>query len=155
MNPGTGSIGEIVVNMVLVLKNTRFALFLVVSAGFWFLYNQVYNLLPLYTKRVIEPSPAMDIYTAANPLVIVLFQLAVTKRFGKMKPIRSIVVGTVMIGLSMLINLVPIYAAGGVRAATLAGLLDRDHQPEAPTAGGPGRAVLERVRAFWYELGLL
>jgi dipeptide/tripeptide permease len=116
------SIVEILVNMVAVLKNTRFALFLVVSAGFWFLYNQVYNLLPLYTKRVIEPSPAMDIYTAANPLVIVLFQLAVTKRFGKMRPIRSIVVGTVMIGLSMLINLVPIYAAGGVRAATAAGI---------------------------------
>jgi dipeptide/tripeptide permease len=108
--------------MVLVLKNTRFALFLVVSAGFWFLYNQVYNLLPLYTKRVVEASPAMDMYTAANPLVIVLFQLMVTKRFGRMKPIRSIVVGTVMIGLSMLINLVPIYATGGVRAATAAGI---------------------------------
>ncbi len=40
-------------------------------------------------------------------------------------------------------------------AATLAGLLDRDYQPEAPTSGGPGRAVLERVRAFWYEIGLL
>ena len=33
--------------------------------------------------------------------------------------------------------------------------MDRDHQPEAPTSGGPGRGVLERLRAFWYELGLL
>lgn len=40
-------------------------------------------------------------------------------------------------------------------AATLASLMDRDHQPEAPTSGGPGRGVLERLRAFWYELGLL
>jgi dipeptide/tripeptide permease len=72
--------------------------------------------LPLYAKRVVEGSPAMDLYTAANPFVIVCFQLLVTQLFGKMKAIRSIVVGTVVIGVSMLINVVPIFAAGGVRA---------------------------------------
>jgi dipeptide/tripeptide permease len=57
----------------------------------------------------------MDLYTAANPITIVCFQLLITKLFGKMKPIRSIVVGTVIIGVSMILNLVPVYAAGGVR----------------------------------------
>ena len=42
------SIGEILLNMILVLKNVRFALFLLVSSGFYFLYAQVYNVLPLY-----------------------------------------------------------------------------------------------------------
>jgi len=108
--------GQVLLNMVLVLRNGRFALFLLVSSGFWFLYNQVYNVLPLYVKRVVETDPAMDLYTAANPITIVAFQLLITKLFGKMKPIRSIVVGTVIIGLSMVINLVPVWAAGGVRA---------------------------------------
>jgi proton-dependent oligopeptide transporter, POT family len=45
----------------------------------------------------------------------VFFQLLVTKLFGKMKPIRSIIVGIVIIGISMLINLYPIFASGGVR----------------------------------------
>jgi len=36
-----------------------------------------------------------------------------------MRPIRSIVVGTVIIGLSMVLNIVPIWAAGGVRALTM------------------------------------
>jgi dipeptide/tripeptide permease len=71
--------------------------------------------LPLYAKRVIETNPAMDLYTAANPFVIVCLQLAITQYFGKMKAIRSIVVGTVIIGVSMLINVYPIYAAGGMR----------------------------------------
>jgi proton-dependent oligopeptide transporter, POT family len=102
-------------NMILVLGNLRFLLFLIVSSGFWFLYNQVYNVLPLYVKKVVETNPAMDLYTAANPITIVCFQLLITKLFGKMKPIRSIVVGTVIIGLSMIINLIPLYAAGGVR----------------------------------------
>jgi dipeptide/tripeptide permease len=35
--------------------------------------------------------------------------------FGKMKPIRSIIIGIVIIGLSMAINIVPIFMTGGVR----------------------------------------
>jgi dipeptide/tripeptide permease len=109
------SAGRILLDMVLVLRNPRFSLFLVVMSGFWFLYNQVYNVLPLYAKRVVESSPAMDLYTAANPFVIVAFQLLITALFGKVRAIRSIVIGTVIIGLSMAINLLPVYSAGGVR----------------------------------------
>jgi dipeptide/tripeptide permease len=103
--------------MVLVLGNGRFVLFLLASFGFYFIYNQVYNVLPLYLKRVVETNPAVDLYTAANPFVIVTCQLLVTKAFGRLKPIRSIVVGTIIIGLSMVINLVPVWSAGGLRDA--------------------------------------
>jgi dipeptide/tripeptide permease len=51
----------------------------------------------------------------ANPFVIVFFQLLITKLFGKMKPIRSIIIGIVIIGVSMLINVIPIYFADSVR----------------------------------------
>lgn len=109
------SIGKILVDMVLVLKNVRFALFLLVSAGFFFIYAQVYNVLPLYLKKVVETDPAVDLVTAFNPVTIVLFQLLITKTFGKLRPIHSIVIGTVIIGLSMLLNLVPVFLAGGIR----------------------------------------
>jgi len=112
------SIGRILLDMVLVLKSGRFTLFLVVISGFFFLYNQVYNVLPLYVKRVVEASPAMDLYTAANPFVIVCFQLLVSRLFGKMKPVRSMIIGCLVIGASMAINLFPIYSAGGIRALT-------------------------------------
>jgi dipeptide/tripeptide permease len=112
---GRRSIGRILIDMVLVLKNVRFALFLVVSSGFFFIYSQVYNVLPLYLKKVVETDPAVDIYTMANPFVIVFFQLLITKIFGKMKPIKSIIVGIVIIGASMLINIIPIYFADNGR----------------------------------------
>jgi dipeptide/tripeptide permease len=102
--------------MFLVLRSGRFSIYLIVMSGFYFIYNQVYNVLPLYVKKVVETSPAMDLYTAANPFVIVCFQLILTSAFGKMKPIRSMVVGTVVIAIAMLINVVPIYAAGGAQA---------------------------------------
>ena len=113
------SVGRILLDMILVLRNPRFTLFLLVMSGFFFLYAQVYNVLPLYTKRVLEENPAMDLYTAANPFVIVCFQLHITAQFGKLKAVRSIIVGTVIIGISMLINIVPIFVAGGVRAVAI------------------------------------
>jgi dipeptide/tripeptide permease len=112
---GGRSVGRILLDMVLVLRNGRFAMFLVVSSGFFFIYSQVYNVLPLYLKKVVETDPAVDIYTMANPFVIVFFQLLITKLFGKMKPIRSIIIGIVIIGVSMLINIIPIYFADSVR----------------------------------------
>jgi dipeptide/tripeptide permease len=110
------SVGRILLDMVLVLKSGRFTLFLLVISGFFFLYNQVYNVLPLYVKRVVELSPAMDLYTAANPFVIVCFQLLITSKFGKMRPIRSMIIGSIGISLSMVVNLIPVFASGGVRA---------------------------------------
>ena len=110
------SILKILADMVLVLKNLRFALFLIVSSGFFFIYAQVYNVLPLYLQKVVELDPAVDLITMANPFVIVFFQLLVTKKFGKMKPINSIIVGIIIIGISMMINLIPIFMSGGVRA---------------------------------------
>jgi dipeptide/tripeptide permease len=111
------SVGRILLDMVLVLRNLRFALFLIVLSGFWFIYNQVYNVIPLYLKKVVETDPAVDLYTMANPFTIVFFQLLITRLFGRMKPIRSIVVGTVIISVAMLINIVPVLLAGGVRAS--------------------------------------
>jgi dipeptide/tripeptide permease len=102
--------------MVLVLGSLRFTLYLVVMTGFYFIYNQVYNVLPLYVKKVVETNPAMDLYTAANPFIIVCFQLIISRTFGKLKPIRSMVVGTVIIAVAMLINIAPIYSSGGPQA---------------------------------------
>ena len=113
------SILKILADMVLVLRNMRFAMFMVVSSGFFFIYAQVYNVLPLYLQKVVELNPAVDIVTMANPFVIVFFQLLITKSFGKMKPINSIIVGIIIIGISMMINLIPIFMSGGVRQMTL------------------------------------
>ncbi len=109
------SVGRILADMVLVLRNPRFSVFLLLSSGFWLLYNQVYNLFPLYWKKVVESDPAADIYTAANPAVIIAFQLVVTRLFGKMRPVRSIVVGNVLIGTAMLVNIVPVLCFDSIR----------------------------------------
>ncbi len=116
------SVGRILLDMVVVLKNPRFVLFLLVNVGFNFLYSQVYNVLPLYLATVLEKKPAVDLYTMANPLVIVTLQLVITRRFGKVAPVRSMMVGTIIIGLAMVINVVPLYLSGGARGLTALGV---------------------------------
>lgn len=117
------SVGRILADMVLVLKNGRFTLFLLVVSGFWFVYTQVYNVIPLYLKKVVELDPAVDIITMSNPFVIVFFQLLVIKLFGKMKPINSMIVGGFIFGLSMIINLGPFLLLGGEKVMTLNNLI--------------------------------
>jgi dipeptide/tripeptide permease len=117
------SVGLILLDMVRVLKSGRFTLFLLLMSGFWFVYAQVYNVIPLYLKKVVELNPAVDLITMANPFVIVFFQLLVIKLFGKMRPTSSIIIGGVIIGLSMLINVGPIFLFGGLRNMTLGTLL--------------------------------
>jgi len=117
------SVGRILLDMFMVLRSGRFTLFLLVMSLFWFVYAQVYNVIPLYLKKVVELDPAVDLITMANPFVIVFFQLLVIKLFGKMKPTKSIIVGSVIIGLSMLINVGPILLFGGIRSMTLGNLI--------------------------------
>jgi len=112
------SVSEILLGIPRVLTNLRFAIFLIITSGFYFIYNQVYNLLPLYTKKTVELDPAMDIYTAANPFVIVTCQLLITRFFGKLPPVKSMFIGMIIIGASMLINVFPLYMAGGVTQIT-------------------------------------
>jgi len=110
------TVGRILLDMFRVLRSGRFTVYLCVMSGFYFIYNQVYLVLPLYVKQSVETNPAMDLYTAANPFVIVCFQLLISKTFGKMRPILSMTVGTIIISVAMLVNVVPIYVAGGPAA---------------------------------------
>jgi dipeptide/tripeptide permease len=103
----------ILADLILVVRNRRFALYLLVSTGFLFIYSQVYNLLPLYLRRTVDLDPPADLITLANPVVIVAFQLVVTRFFGKLEPIKSMVIGALIVGVAMGINLVPLFLAGG------------------------------------------
>lgn len=110
------SVKEILLGIVKVLSNKRFVTFLVIASGFNMIYTQVYNLLPLYTRKTVELTAPMDLYTAANPLIIVMFQLLITRAFGKLPAIQSITIGILTLAAAMLINIIPLWVGGGVQA---------------------------------------
>lgn len=116
------SLGEALLGIVTVLKNVRFVFFLVVLSLFWFLYVQLYNLMPLF-MRFIDPNAPMELYTMANPLMIVCFQLLITRFAKKWTPIKSIMVGVAVTTVGMAVNVLPTLIWSDVtRKIDLAGL---------------------------------
>jgi dipeptide/tripeptide permease len=86
------TLGQAVLGIFVVLSNLKFVFFLVVIGLFWFLYVQLYNLMPLFL-RYIDPNAPVEIYTLANPVMIVCFQLLITRMVKKWTPVKSILLG--------------------------------------------------------------
>ena len=104
--PRKKTLGQAVLGIFTVLSNIRFAFFILVVGLFWFLYIQLYNLMPLYL-RYVDPDAPVELYTMANPIMIVSFQLLITRIVKRWTPVKSIMLGAVVVTAGMLLNVVP------------------------------------------------
>jgi len=100
------TLGQALLGMFTVLANLKFLFFIIVVSLFWFLYIQLYNLMPLYL-RYVDPNAPVELYTMANPVMIVAFQLLITKMVKRWTPVKSIMLGAVVVTLGMLTNVIP------------------------------------------------
>ncbi len=100
------SLGEALVGMFTVLRNLKFVFFLVVIGLFWIIYVQIYNLIPLFLRK-IDPDAPVELYTLVNPVSIVLLQLLVARLSRKWSSLKAIMVGIGITIAGMLVNVVP------------------------------------------------
>ncbi len=100
------TLGQAIAGMFIVLSNLKFLFFLVVIGLFWFIYIQIYNLIPLFL-RFVDPDAAVELYTLVNPVMIVCFQLLITKLSNKWTALASIMVGIGVTVVGMLLNVLP------------------------------------------------
>jgi POT family proton-dependent oligopeptide transporter len=101
------TMGQAILGIFKVLANLKFLFFIIFTGLFWFVYLQIYNLVPLFL-RSIDPTAPVELYTMANPFMIVALQLLISRMVKKWTPIRSIIMGSGVLTLGMLINIVPI-----------------------------------------------
>ena len=101
------------------LKNLKFATFLVIFAGFYFMADQFYVTFPKYVTRHIDAKAPLEIITLINPAFIALFQGVVTRVLRKVHPVTTMILGVAMGALSMLV----MGAAPGLLGACLSGAL--------------------------------
>jgi dipeptide/tripeptide permease/poly(3-hydroxybutyrate) depolymerase len=104
-------------DLVEVLREARFRRFILTAAVFFVLFTQIFILLPLYLKTVVETNPALELYGAILPLVAVACQLPISRASKGLAPVRSIALGTCILSLGMLLNLPPLFLEGGPRAS--------------------------------------
>ncbi len=100
------TLGEAIVGMFTVLKNLKFVFFLVVIGLFWIIYVQIYNLIPLFLRKIDRNAP-VELYTLVNPVSIVFLQLLIAKLSKKWSSLKSIMVGIGITIAGMLVNTIP------------------------------------------------
>jgi POT family proton-dependent oligopeptide transporter len=116
------TLGQAVLGIFVVLGNLKFLFFLIFVGLFWFLYVQLYNLMPLFL-RYLDPNAPVEIYTLANPVMIVCFQLLITRIVKKWTPVKSILFGVGVTTAGMLLNVLPaLFLPDLTQKASLLGL---------------------------------
>jgi hypothetical protein len=93
---------ETLQGMWMAMSNMRFLALILITAGFWAIQGQLYASMPDYVLRMAGETYKPEWYANVNPLVVVIFVVAITQLVRKWKPQNSILVAMGMIPLSSL-----------------------------------------------------
>lgn len=116
-------------NMGSILKDVKFIIFLLIVAGFWTMYNQLFFTLPVFISQWVDtsvlfnffhtyipfisenysPAPGVmdaEFVTNMDALCIIAFQVVVSSIVMRMKPLRSMMSGFLVCSIGMSLTLV-------------------------------------------------
>jgi len=96
--PPVPSVAAALRNMIVVLTNVRFVLFLLIFSGFWIAYWQQYIALPLYIRGYVDPHSKIDLLLSVDPATVILFQILVSFLTRKIPPFTAMTLGILISG---------------------------------------------------------
>ncbi len=85
------------------LRNLRFASFLVIFSGFYFMAEQFYMTFPKYVTRHIDEKAPLEIITLVNPLLIATFQTRVANALKGIDSVKTMAFGVCLGAVSMVV----------------------------------------------------
>jgi dipeptide/tripeptide permease len=88
--------------MWMAVRNLRFLALILITAGFWSIQGQLYASMPDYVLRMAGETYKPEWYANVNPLVVVLFVVAVTQLVRSWKPENSILIAMALVPFSAL-----------------------------------------------------
>ena len=97
------SLAETGRNLLTVLANFRFMLFLLIFSGFWIVYWQGFIVLPLYVHGYIDAHADFELLLVTGPATVICLQFLVTYLTRKIPSFTAITLGTLISSLSWLI----------------------------------------------------
>ncbi|MDR2811446.1 MAG: MFS transporter [Tannerellaceae bacterium] len=123
------ALGEIFRNMGAILKDAKFLVFLLIVAGFWAMYHQLFFTLPVFVSQWVDTSVLYDFFHRFVPFItanyspapgvmeaefitnmdafyIILFQVLVSGLIMKMRPLRSMMSGFLVCSVGMALTFV-------------------------------------------------
>ncbi|MDD4514666.1 MFS transporter [Massilibacteroides sp.] len=119
--------GVIFRNMSSIVKDTKFLLFLIIIAGFWTMYHQLFFTLPVFITQWVDTSALYNFFSVYIPffsanyspapgvmdaefitnfdaMYIILFQIMVSSIVMKMKPLNSMISGIIVCSFGMALS---------------------------------------------------
>ncbi len=126
--PLSTSIINIFKNIFLVVKDIKFMLFLVIVAGFWTMYYQLFFTLPVFIVQWVDTSSIYTLFanyvpffsdnygmpngqmeaefiTNFDAMFIILFQIIVSSLVMRLKPLKSMMSGFLVCSIGMALTL--------------------------------------------------
>ncbi len=105
---------ETVQGMWMAVSNLRFFALILITAGFWAIQGQLYASMPDYVLRMAGETYKPEWYANVNPLVVVIFVVAVTQLVRTWRPQSSITVAMALIPMSSLVMASSSYFRGNL-----------------------------------------
>ncbi len=97
------TLGAKLKNLVIVLGNAKFMIFLLIFSLFWIMYWQVFIIVPLYIKDYVSADAPFEIIQSAGAWSIIVLQLIVNRLTRHLSPRTAIVAGFATSSLCWLI----------------------------------------------------
>jgi dipeptide/tripeptide permease len=97
------SIAAALRNLVRVLGNLRFMLFLLIFSGYWVVFWQQYIAAPLFVRGYISPNADVDLLLSVDAATVICFQLLVSYLTRRIPAIPAITLGILISSFSWVI----------------------------------------------------
>ena len=117
-NQVTVSLGQVSRNLLTVLGNGRFVLFLLIFSGYWIVFWQQYLILPIYIHDYVDPSVRTEWILITDPIIVITLTVAVNTITRRIPSFRAVVLGTVITGIGWMV--LGLYPSVWAAVATLA-----------------------------------
>jgi proton-dependent oligopeptide transporter, POT family len=98
------TVRQALANTILVLRNWRFALFLLIFSGYWVTFYAFFVVMPLYIHRFVAPAmsaASIGRLLAIDAVIIILFQVLVSYLTRGVAAFAAMIAGVVLASLSM------------------------------------------------------
>ncbi len=97
------SVAEALRNMLVVLRNFRFVLFLLIFSSFFVVFWQQYIAAPLFLRGYVDPNADADLLLSVDSLTVICFQILISFFTRKIPALTAMTLGLLITSLGWLI----------------------------------------------------
>ena len=92
-------------NILVVLSNLPFVIFLLIFSGFWIVFWQEFIALPLFLRGYVNPNANVDLLLTVDPFTVILFQIVVSYLTRRIPAFTAMTIGILIASFSWLVLL--------------------------------------------------